>query len=124
MRDAKRVAVTAAGPRARVRSIETLRPRSARSGPSSVSRVSPAASISSVSGVGPKNPVPADRRVDQPPERSSADTRGLKNQPYSLWRSSRPLSDSASHGRTSMSSCTNRPGVVKAYSNRGTSVAR
>ena len=113
MREVNRVVVKASGPWVRVTSTEALRPRSARSGPSTVSRVRPAASVSSVSGVGPKKPVPTDMRVDQSPKRSSAETRGLKNQPYSLCRSSRPLIDSASREFTSMSSCTNTPGVVK-----------
>ena len=84
MRDPKTVAVYESGPWVRERSIEAVRPRSARSGPRTVSRVKPAASVSSVKGVGPKNPVPVDTRVDHCPERTSADTRGLKNHPYSL----------------------------------------
>ena len=114
MRDTNRVVVKASGPWVRVMSIEALRPRSARSGPSTVSRVRPVASVSSVSGVGPKKAGPgrhARRPVAEAQQR--AETRGLKNQPYSLWRSSRPLIDSASREFTSMSSWTNTPGVVK-----------
>jgi hypothetical protein len=49
--------------------------------------VSPAASVSSVSGVGATNPVPTDSRLVHPPARASAETRGLKKVPYSLWKS-------------------------------------
>ena len=62
-----------------------------RAAPRSSSRDRPAASVSSVSGVGAKKPVPTDSRLVQRPERASAETRGLKNVPYSLWRSTRPL---------------------------------
>ena len=37
-----------------------------------------------VSGDGPKNPLPSDSRLAHAPARTSADTRGLKNVPYSL----------------------------------------
>ena len=63
---------------------DALRPRSASSGAVIVRRVSPAASVSSVIGVGPKKPVPTESRLVQRPARASADTRGLKNVPYSL----------------------------------------
>ena len=64
---------------------EALRPRSARSGAGIDRRVRPAASVSSVSADGPKKPVPTETRLVHAPDRSSADTRGLKNVPYSLW---------------------------------------
>ena len=85
MRDRKKVVVNENGPWVRVMSIDPLRPRSALNGPSRVSRARPAASVSSVSGVDPKNPVPADNRVDQLPRRNNDEMRGLKNQPYALW---------------------------------------
>src|SRR5687767_15927904 len=62
----------------------SLRPSSARSGRETTSRESPAASVSSVNAEGPKKPVPRDRRLVHAPDRSSAETRGLKNVPYSL----------------------------------------
>jgi hypothetical protein len=37
-----------------------------------------------VIGVGPKKPVPTDSLLVQCPARANADTRGLKNVPYSL----------------------------------------
>ena len=67
-----------------MRSNDALRPRSAFSDCGITSRDSPAASVSSVSGVGAKNPVPKDSRLDQPPALRSAETRGLKKVPNSL----------------------------------------
>ena len=117
MRDANSVAVYDSGPSVRDRSNEALNPRSASSGCWIVSRVRPAASVSSVIGVGPKKPVPTDSRLVQRPARASADTRGLKNVPYSLWTSSRPLDESDNAGVTLTSYCANdarhREGVVE-----------
>jgi hypothetical protein len=101
------------GPSVRVTSTDALRPSSARSGRGTSNRDSPAASVSSVSGDGPKNPVPNETLPVQAPPRKSADALGLKNVPYSLSRSSRPLALSDSHVATSTSSCTNTPGTVK-----------
>ncbi len=112
MREPKSVAVTVAGPKARVRSIDAVVPRSASRGPSTVSRVSPAASVSSVSGVAAKNPRPTDTRLVQPPPRISAASRGLANVPYSLCTSTRRPAETASHDARSTSSCANRPGTT------------
>jgi hypothetical protein len=98
------------GPSVRVTSTDALRPSSARSGRGTSNRDSPAASVSSVSGDGPKNPVPNETLPVQAPPRKSADALGLKNVPYSLSRSSRPLALSDSHVATSTSSCTNTHG--------------
>src|ERR1700676_4940793 len=106
------VTVKDAGPILRVRSNEALRPRSAIKGLGIVRRVNPAASVSSVNGVGAKNPCPAETRLVQPCQRNSAESRGLKNVPYWLWKSTRALADTESQRAISMSSCRNTPGVV------------
>jgi hypothetical protein len=64
-----------------------------------------------VIGVGPKNPVPADQRLVQRPARASIDNRGLKNVPYSLCASRRPLDDIDTAGVSAMSYCANTPGT-------------
>jgi hypothetical protein len=46
-----------------------------------------------VSGVEAKNPVPTEARVVHRPARVNIETRGLKNVPYSLWKSRRPLAE-------------------------------
>ena len=84
MRDANTVAVYDSGPSVRDTSNDALSPRSASTGCRISRRVRPAASVSSVIGVGPKNPVPTESLLVQCPECASADTRGLKNVPYSL----------------------------------------
>ena len=112
------------GPSVRVTSNVALRPSSARSGVGMTRRVRPAASVSSVSADGPKKPPPTDRRLVHPPARKRPDTRGLKNVPYSLCQSSRPLALTDSHDATSMSSCTNTPGMLYVNANCGTSVGR
>ena len=112
-RDANSVAVYDRGPSARDKSNDALNPRSASSGCWIFNRVRPAASVSSVIGVGPKNPVPTDSLLVHRPARASADTRGLKKVPYSLWTSSRPLDDTDNAGVTLTSYWTNTPGTVK-----------
>src|SRR3954466_12230707 len=84
IRDANSVAVYDSGPSVRDTSNDVLSPRSASSGRRISRRVRPAASVSSVMGVGPKKPLPTDSLLVHCPERASADTRGLKNVPYSL----------------------------------------
>src|SRR5687767_8704491 len=84
MREANTVAVYDSGPSVRDRSNDALSPRSASTGWGTSRRVRPAASVSSVVGVGPKKPVPSESLLIQRPARASADTRGLKNVPYSL----------------------------------------
>ncbi len=74
-------------------------------------RDSPAASVSSVSGVDAKNPCAAERRLVHPSRRKSSARRGLKNVPYSLWKSTRALAETDIHDATSMSSWTKRPGT-------------
>ena len=66
-----------------------------------------------MSGDGPKKPVPTENRLVHCPARANADTRGLKNVPYSLWRSSRALDDNDRRGVTVTSYCTNTPGTMK-----------
>src|SRR5688572_16134949 len=83
-RDANTVAVYESGPIERLTSSDALRPRSATSGLEIVRRARPAASVSSVSGVGAKKPWPAERRLVNPLQRTSAERRGLKNVPYWL----------------------------------------
>src|SRR5688572_32784124 len=112
MRDAKRVAVYDRGPTVRDRSKEALEPRSASSGSRTSRRVRPAASVSSVRGVGPKKPVPTESLLVQRPARASADTRGLKKVPYSLWTSSRALAESEMFRDAATSYCANAPGTV------------
>jgi hypothetical protein len=60
------VAVTVAGPSARVTSTDTVVARSAFNGADTTRRVRPAASVSSISGVAAKNPRPTDTRLVQP----------------------------------------------------------
>ena len=62
--------------------------------------------------VGPKKPVPTDSRLVQRPARARTDTRGLKNVPYALWTSKRPLDDSDNAGVTLRSHCAKMPGTV------------
>src|SRR5688572_33287247 len=83
MRDANSVAVYDSGPSVRDMSNDALNPRSASTDWRTSRRVRPAASVSSVTGVGPKKPVPTESLLVQRPACASADTRGLKNVPYS-----------------------------------------
>jgi hypothetical protein len=76
--------------------------------------VRPAASVSSVIGVGAKKPVPTENRPVHRPARVSAEMRGLKKVPYSLWTSKRALEDSDSADATETSYWTNAPGTVNA----------
>src|SRR5688572_19965153 len=113
MREANTVAVYDSGPSVRDRSNDALRPRSASTAPRTSRRVRPAASVSSVIGVGPKKPVPIESLLVQRPARTSADRRGLKNVPYSLWASTRALADRERYRDAVMSYCANAPGTVK-----------
>ncbi len=112
MFDAKNVEVTETGPKLRDRSTEALRPRSALSGAGSTSLARPAASVSSVSGVGAKKPCPAEMRLVQPDLRKSAESRGLKNVPYTFWKSTLALADILTQGASSISSCAKIPGAT------------
>jgi hypothetical protein len=51
-------------------------------------------------------------RLVHPALRKSAERRGLKNVPYTLWKSTLALADTLSHGATSISSCPNSPGTT------------
>ena len=84
IREANSVAVAESAPRVRVTSNDALSPVSAFNGPRTMSRDKPAASVSSVSADDGKKPVPTDKRLVQPPERKSAEIRGLMNVPYAL----------------------------------------
>ena len=106
------VPVKDAGPTARVTSSDALRPLSASSRTGITSLDKPAASVSSVRGVGAKKPSPAERRLIQPFQRTSAEIRGLTNVPYRLWKSARALAEMESQAAMLTSSCRNMPGVV------------
>src|SRR6185295_16604231 len=112
MRDANRVAVYDTGPSVRDTSNDALNPRSASTGWRTSRRVRPAASVSSVIGVGPKNPVPTESLLIQRPACTSADRRGLKNVPYSLWTSRRALAERERYLDAVTSYCANAPGAV------------
>jgi hypothetical protein len=90
-----------------------LRARSTFSSLNDVNGARPVTSVSSVSGVGANAPVPTESRAVHPPGAlTSADRRGLKKVPYSLWASTRPLAENASHGAGSTSYCANTAGIV------------
>src|SRR4051812_38361955 len=112
MREANTVAVYDSGPSVRDTSKDVLRPRSASTGCRTSRRVRPAASVSSVIGVGPKKPVPIENLLVQRPACISADKRGLKNVPYSLWTSTRALAESERYFDAVTSYCANAPGTV------------
>lgn len=89
----------------RLRSAESPRARSARKPASGSTRASPVASVSSVTGAGAKKPLPTDNRNHHgellPPGRHNIASRGLKNLPYWLWWSTRPLAESVRLSLTS-----------------------
>src|SRR5204862_3781009 len=111
--DANSVAVYDSGPLVRDMSNDALNPRSASTGVRTSRRDRPAASVSSVIGVGPKKPAPTESLLVHRPACASADTRGLKNGPYSLCTSRRALVESERLGDAVMSYCANTPGTVK-----------
>src|SRR5262245_9627121 len=94
MTDRKRLAFISRCALLHPTSLDTLSARSGFTSFKGNSRERPTASVSSVNGVGANTPVPAETRsVHCCGNRYSADTRGLKKPPYTLWASNLPLLD-------------------------------